>query len=180
MISGFDMATRDIGSLSDPYPIIECNKKIYNERKNYQLNEANPKFHKCYEFESVFPGSTPLNITMMDYDEIFGDDLIGSTSVDLEDRYFSMDWQSLEHKPIEYRQIYHPSSSVSQGQIIMWIEINTLKQNVKQIKWDPTPKPDTELQVRVCILDCRNFVTMDIEGTTDAFIKGYFDSAEDS
>jgi hypothetical protein len=26
--------------------------------------------------------------------------------------------------PIEYRQIYHPSSNVSQGVLKMWIEIN--------------------------------------------------------
>jgi len=28
----------------------------------------------------------------MDYDPIFGDELIGKTILDLEDRFFSMDW----------------------------------------------------------------------------------------
>jgi hypothetical protein len=49
----------------------------------------------------------------MDYDDIFGDDSIGITVVDLEDRFFSPEWQSIENKPIEYRNIYHPSSSIS-------------------------------------------------------------------
>jgi hypothetical protein len=40
---------------------------------------------------------------VFDYDEIFGDDLIGTTIIDLEDRYFTMEWQSLKEKPIEYR-----------------------------------------------------------------------------
>jgi len=31
-------------------------------------------------------------IEAMDYDELFGDELIGKTSVDLEDRYFSPEW----------------------------------------------------------------------------------------
>lgn len=44
---------------------------------------------------------------------IFGDDLIGKTSIDLEDRYFTLEWQSLEHKPIEFRKLYHESSSLS-------------------------------------------------------------------
>jgi hypothetical protein len=32
---------------------------------------------------------------MWDYDLLFGDDMIGETVIDLEDRYFSADWQSL-------------------------------------------------------------------------------------
>jgi len=39
----------------------------------------------------------------MDYDDIFGDDLIGETVIDLEDRYFSTEWQCIKNKPIEYR-----------------------------------------------------------------------------
>lgn len=35
MIEGFDLASRDIGSDSDPYLIIRCGNKIYNERESY-------------------------------------------------------------------------------------------------------------------------------------------------
>lgn len=35
MINGFDLASRDNGSASDPYLYITCGKKIYNERSNY-------------------------------------------------------------------------------------------------------------------------------------------------
>jgi hypothetical protein len=38
---------------------------------------------------------------MWDYDLLFGDDLIGETVVDLEDRYFSPDWNAFDEKPIE-------------------------------------------------------------------------------
>jgi hypothetical protein len=44
-----------------------------------------------------------LFIDAMDYDDLFGDDLIGSTSVDLEDRYFLPEWRALLNKPVEYR-----------------------------------------------------------------------------
>lgn len=35
MVSGFDLASRDNGGFSDPYLVIQCGKKIYNERENY-------------------------------------------------------------------------------------------------------------------------------------------------
>ena len=77
------------------------------------MDNPNPDFYKAYDFEAVFPGCPPLIIDAIDYDDIFGDDLIGTTSIDLEDRFFSIEWQSIKNKPIEFRQLYHPSSSVS-------------------------------------------------------------------
>ena len=113
VIDGFDFASRDIGSASDPYLKLKCGKRKYTERDNYQLDQPNPKFYKMYEFDAEFPGAPPLVIKAMDYDDLFGDDLIGKTSIDLDDRFFSPDWQFIEDKPIEERQIYHPSSSNS-------------------------------------------------------------------
>lgn len=113
MISGFDMSSRDNGSASDTYLTLECNGRKFNERDNYQLDEPNPVFYKMYQFEGIFPGSSPLTISVWDYDMVFGDELVGTTMVDLEDRYFSVEWNALHDKPIEYRQLYHPSSQMS-------------------------------------------------------------------
>lgn len=113
MINAYDLASRDNGSFSDPYLKIKCGKKEYNERSIYQNDNPNPNFYKMYDFEAEFPGCAPIVIDVVDYDDIFGDDSIGKTSIDLEDRYFSPEWQSIKNKPIEYRQLYHPSSSVS-------------------------------------------------------------------
>ena len=87
--------------------VVKCGEKVYNERNNYQLDEANPKIHKVFTFSGSFPGTPPLQIECWDYDDLFGDDLIGKTTIDLDDRFFSPDWSALEEKPIEYRQIYH-------------------------------------------------------------------------
>lgn len=103
MVSGFALSSRDNGSASDPFLIMECNGKTFNERDNYLLDDSEPDFFKVYEFEGKFPGTSPLKIDVMDYDMVFGDDLIGTTSVDLEDRYFSIEWNGLKDKPIEYR-----------------------------------------------------------------------------
>lgn len=77
MVSGFALSSRDNGSASDPFLILECNGKKFNERDNYLLDESEPDFYKCYDFEGTFPGTSPLVIDVMDYDMVFGDDLIG-------------------------------------------------------------------------------------------------------
>ena len=39
LLSGYDLASRDIGGESDPYVIIKCGKDFeYNGRDNYQLD----------------------------------------------------------------------------------------------------------------------------------------------
>lgn len=35
VLEGYDFAQRDIGSFSDPYLVLKCGKKKYNERDNY-------------------------------------------------------------------------------------------------------------------------------------------------
>lgn len=93
MISAYDLASRDNNSPSDPYLYLTLGNKIYNERDNYVLDEPNPDFYKCYDFDAIFPGAPLLNIQCYDYDDLFGDDLIGETKIDLEDRFFSIEWQ---------------------------------------------------------------------------------------
>jgi len=113
----------------------------------------------------------------MDYNDLFGDDFIGETHIDLEDRFFSPEWQSIKEKPIEYRDLYHPSSSISQGTVKLWLEIIPTSLGMKdQIIYDINPKPVEEYEVRVVIYDTRNIKMMDVEGTSDVYVKAFFDS----
>ena len=142
VLEGYDFASRDIGSFSDPYLIVRCGNREVSDRDNYQLDEANPKFYKLYSFTGDFPGAPMIEIEAFDYDDLFGDDLIGKTSIDLDDRFFNGDWQAIEEKPIEYRQIYHESTSLSQGVITCWLEIEPgNKQGKQQKEWDIAPEP---------------------------------------
>jgi len=43
-------------------------------------------------FDATFPGAPSLRVAAFDYDELFGDDLIGDTLIDLEDRFYSHHW----------------------------------------------------------------------------------------
>jgi hypothetical protein len=177
VIEGFDFAQRDIGSASDPYLILSCGKKKFNDQDNYQLDEPNPKFHTHYDFDATFPGAPPLEIKAMDYDDLFGDDLIGSTTIDLDDRFFSPHWQSIRDKPIEYRQIYVPSSTVAQGVIKLWVEIHpTTKATADAQPKDIRPRPVKKYEMRMVVWDTVDVVAKDAEGTSDVYARTFFDS----
>ena len=180
MLEGFDFASRDIGSFSDPYLLIRCGNREFSERDNYQLDEANPKFYKLYSFTGEFPGAPMIEIEAYDYDDLFGDDLIGKTSIDLDDRFFNGDWQAIEEKPIEYRQIYHESTSLSQGVVTCWLEIEpSNKQGKKEQKeWDIAPEPVKEYQIRLSVMDTKDVPCEDFEGVSDVFIRSYVDDED--
>lgn len=88
------------------------------------------------------------------------------------------EWRAINDKPIEYRQIYHPSSGVSQGVIKMWCEINPAKvaKDLEEPLWDIVPKPPYEMEIRLCVFDTKEIKMMDAEGTSDVFVKAFFDN----
>ena len=58
--------------------------------KSGKMNKRRRK--KCFEFDAEFPGASPMKIQAYDYDDLFGDDMIGETIIDLDDRFFSPEW----------------------------------------------------------------------------------------
>lgn len=180
MVDGFNFAQRDIFSPSDPYLKLRCGDTVYNERENYQLDTSQPKFYKSYQFQCEFPGSPMLVIEAYDYDSFFGDDLIGITKIDLDDRFYSQTWQALEDKPIEQRDLYEESSTITQGVVKLWVEIqdvNSPEAGKKPINIDPEPVIDFEC--RVVIWKTNEIEMMDIEGTSDVFVRVFFDDQYD-
>jgi len=64
----------------------------------------NPEFFESFEIPCTIPGDAKLEITVMDWDGI-GDDTIGKTEIDIEDRWFTKEWRKITLKPLERRTL---------------------------------------------------------------------------
>lgn len=88
------------------------------------------------------PGTSELNVQVWDHDDFKHDDLIGETKIDLENRFFCSKWRELIEKPIETRDLFHPTTSLPRGKIKLWIDILNYEKIAKTIKWNISPKPE--------------------------------------
>ena len=65
------------------------NREMSN-KKDFIPNELNPVFGTMFELKVVLPFDRKLTVTIMDHDLLSADDLIGSTDIDLENRFLSL------------------------------------------------------------------------------------------
>lgn len=85
-----------------------------------------------------------MEIKVWDYDFLVKDDLIGQTTIDLENRFFSKKWRKLDYIPIETRELFNPLSSINRGRLRLWVEMIPVHEValLKQI-WNIKPKPSS-------------------------------------
>ena len=77
--------------------IILCRNYLQIVRSNYvyfgQINESVCLSvclsYRCFEIEATFPMESSLTVQVYDWDLVGSDDLIGETTIDLENRYYS-------------------------------------------------------------------------------------------
>ena len=171
-----NLARRDTFSESDPYiKILLGDKVLVNEKKKAFKDCKNCKWYQYYDLRIELPGSSKLRIQVMDYDALFSDDLVGETSIDIEDRYFDNRWQALENKPIEVRQLYHPDYEKSQGEILMWLEMFDQNEENKLEPWNIEPEPKSTLQMRLIVYETEGMENLDIEDTSDIYVMAFID-----
>ena len=171
-----NLSRRDTFSESDPYiKILLGDKLLINEQKKAFKDSKNCKWYKYYDIKTELPGSSKLRIQVMDYNSVFSDDLIGETSIDIEDRYFDNRWQSLINKPIEVRQLYHPDYERSQGEILLWLEMFSQNEESKMEPWNIEPEPKSIMEMRLIIYETEGMENLDIEDTSDIYVMAFID-----
>ncbi|CBY31901.1 unnamed protein product [Oikopleura dioica] len=84
-----DLHPMDPNGKADPYLKISLGGKTINDKDNYVSKQLNPVFGKCFDIEATFPMDSELAIQVYDWDLLSGDDLIGETKIDLENRFYS-------------------------------------------------------------------------------------------
>ena len=171
-----NLSKRDTFSESDPYiKILLGDKLLINEQKKAVKNSKNCKWYKHYDLKIELPGSSKLRIQIMDYNSVFSDDLIGETSIDIEDRYFDNRWQALINKPIEVRQLFHPDYEKSQGEISLWIEMFSKNEENRMEPWNIEPEPKSEMEMRLIVYETEGMENLDIEDTSDIYVMAFID-----
>ncbi|KAL5475170.1 hypothetical protein EMCRGX_G027237 [Ephydatia muelleri] len=86
---GMDLQPSDPGGKLDPYIKLKIGKTEINDKENYIPNQLNPMFGKVFEIPALIPLDHTLQVTVMDWDLTSADDLIGTTTIDLENRLIS-------------------------------------------------------------------------------------------
>ena len=171
-----DLPAKDALSDSDPYiKIYFGEEKKFDEQKNHHNDKKIASWFKHYDILSMFPGDSTLRIEVWDYNPIFRDELIGSTSIDLEDRYFNSEWQQLKFKPIEVRSLTHPDISGKQGNISLWVEIFDRKDSINMTPWQIAPEPLSKVELRLVVWETEEMRMMDAEDTSDIYVTAFVD-----
>lgn len=84
-----DLHPVDFNGMADPYIVLHCGKQKIVDKEHKINNQLNPVFGRSFELDVTFPMESLLKIEIWDYDTLSADDLIGETTIDLEDRYFA-------------------------------------------------------------------------------------------
>ncbi|KAJ5067739.1 c2 calcium-dependent membrane targeting [Anaeramoeba ignava] len=172
ILRGMSLVPKDPNGSSDPFIVVSTGKDDefnFSDRENYHPKTLRPDFYKCYELPCFIPGNSELKISVYDYDKITSDDLIGVTTIDLENRWFCDEWKNMNPKPIEYRTLWAPTSRNPQGKLEMWIEILT-EEEARNTPKTPleAPKPES-FELRAVAWNTKDVVFKD-KRMSDIFI----------
>lgn len=172
VLRGHRLNPKDRDGTSDPYLIAQLGDQKISTRDRYIPSNLDPDFYEVFEFGTTIPGDTRFELTVMDWDGI-GDDLIGTTAIDLEDRWFSKEWRKTEIKPVEIRTLHGPNSSAPQGKVSLWVDILSAEDAkrfpIHHIK-PPAPEP---YELRVIIWGVREMTIKDeITEQNDLYVTG--------
>jgi hypothetical protein len=184
-----NLQSKDSNGYSDPFLRLKLGKDIISDRANYKKKTLSPEFYKMFSFNAVLPGPSQLEVAVWDHD-LITDDLIGKTTIDLEDRWFHRDWQRIGHdhpklaeaggclKPVEYRHLYTDKRSTSQGFVQLWVDIMTAQEAALTPPVSVDPPAPRKFEVRVIVWRGEGIVDQDHSEVNDYFVKVWMEGGK--
>ena len=187
MIKATDLAALDGGKSSDPYLYARLGDTEFKCRDEVAKGTLTPYFGRCFEFDTLMPGPTELQLSVYDWDLIGKDDLIGTTTIDLEDRFFSPEWRALSQRvsggvgstrgppqrcwPIETRTLRDNGSFKSRGKVQCWVDVLHKAEARAHAPIEIALAPPEDFELRVILYRTRKVPIMDPSaGTNDAYV----------
>ena len=165
----------DDNNKADPFLNVSLGGKTYNTRDRYHKKTLNPSFYTSFEFKHTFPDCCELRINVMDRDNYNFDDLLGSTVIDLEDRYYNYKWRKLNinnnKQPVETRFLWNPNYSIPNGTLSLWVDILSEDEARKSHMLDIT-RLSEEWELRIVIWKACDFKAGDpMTGMNDLQVR---------
>jgi hypothetical protein len=159
-LRGTRLMATDLNGKADPYLVVKVGKQKFTTRDRYVKESLEPEFFESFEVPVEIPGDSHMEVEVWDYDGI-GDDLIGRTVIDLEDRWFSKSWRKLAKKPVEFRTLKSPTSTAPQGKLELYLDILPAA-DARRVPMDNIkPPPPDPFEIRVIIWGVRDVTIKD-------------------
>ena len=182
VVAGIGLKSMDRGGYSDPYLKVRLGREVKRNDENGDdvfTNTLNPDFRQMFQFESTLPGPSKLEVMCYDFDTLAtSDDLIGQTTIDLEDRFFNSEWKAMGHthesrpgkrdpvevikKPMECRTLHLDGQKTSRGKLQLWVDIMTKDEAAVNLVMDICKPPPEKFELRVVIYSARDCPDMDV------------------
>eukprot|EP00923_Selenidium_pygospionis_P039290 GHVN01068371.1.p1 GENE.GHVN01068371.1~~GHVN01068371.1.p1 ORF type:complete len:1272 (-),score=174.04 GHVN01068371.1:3383-7198(-) len=148
--------------VANPYLTFHFGDKKESLRGLAKENTLSPHFFNLHEQDITLPdeGRLEVGVASRASGEMGKDTWIGSSVIELEDRWFSKEWQKQMNNlkiPLEYRTLRATSDSTnSVGTLEMWIEMLDLADAQDIPRTELKPPLPTEVELRVIIWGARS------------------------
>ena len=193
IVRAFRLTAKDAGNTSDPFVKATLNGRTGSWPRGHpkagsQVEKVvvpktlNPYFGQVYEWTRIkIPGTSALKVEVFD-DDVIGEDLVGVTEVDIEERFLSQEWQDLGlgndnivRRPSECRDLFCKGHTVTQGSIEMWVEVFPASDAPRHPFVDISAPQKDLFELRVVIWDASDMISMDRigDGLNDLFISAH-------
>ncbi|KAK2195576.1 bifunctional C2 domain superfamily/C2 domain/Ferlin family [Babesia duncani] len=146
---------------------------------NVRNQGLKPIFNSCFNVGCALPENAILKVSVMNLGTIV-DEVIGTTFIDCEDRYFNAKVQKLmadDAIPIELRTLKTESSTISHGTLRCWIEMmDVVTAKTRPIRTIGGLEP-SDYELRLVVWRVKNVA---LEGTSSIslYVRGIFQTDE--